>query len=122
MDSYKLNILDIENIVILNDELKKFLHNIFNTINYFIDKNDELFEVPDEGICINFIYKDLSIDLYKDDEIKKLSIINKKTHHYEFFYENHEKILIEKCELKNISIDEISDLFKQIYYRISLSK
>jgi ASC-1-like (ASCH) protein len=67
------------------------------------------------AVTINFIYNNCSFDLYNDYEIKKLTIINKNTHHYEFFYENHEEILINKCKLKNVSFDEMSDLLKQLY-------
>jgi hypothetical protein len=115
MEPYKLNILDIENIVIFNDELKKFLYDIIDTMTYFIDEEEPIID----AITINFIYNNYSFDLYNDDEMRKISIINKKTHNYEFFYENHEEILINKCKLINISADEMSDLLKQLYLCIN---
>jgi hypothetical protein len=111
MEPHKLNKFDIENIVIFNDELKKFLYDIVDTITYFIDEDEPTFG----SISINFSYNNYSFDLYNDDDMRKISIINKNNHHYEFFYENHEEILIKKCKFKNVSIDEITDLLKQLY-------
>ena len=114
MEPYKLNQKDLENIIITNEELKRFLYDIIDTITYFIDDEDKPTTEEYNAVTINFIYNNNSFDLYNDDEIRKLSIINNKAHHYEFFYENHEEILINKCELKNVSIDEMSDLLKQL--------
>ncbi len=119
MDTYKLSISDVENIVILNDELKRFFYDIFKTITYFIDEDEPMIN----AVSINFIYNNYRFDFYNDDENKKISIINNNTHHYEFFYENHEQILIEKCGLKNVSIDEISLFFRNLFeYILSINK
>ena len=121
MKPYKLSLKDLENIIILNGELKRFLYDITNSITYFIDEYEQATE-DYNAVTINFIYNNCSFDLYNDDEIRKLSIINKNTHHYEFFYENHEEILINKCGLKNVSIDEMSDLLKELYLCIINNK
>ncbi len=110
MDVFRFNNLDLENIIILNDELKKFSYDIFNTMTFFIDE-----EITSAAITINFIYNNYIFDLYNDDEITKLSIINKKNHNYEFYYENHEQILINKCELENVSIEEMNYFIKQLF-------
>jgi hypothetical protein len=112
MEPYKLNQKDLENIIILNEELKSFFNIIIDTITYFID--EEQITEDYNSITINFIYNNCTFELYTDDEIKKISIINKRTYHYEFFYENHEEILIKKCKFKNVSVDEMSDLLKQL--------
>ncbi len=111
MDTHKLSISDVENIVILNDELKRFFYDIFKTITYFVDEEEPIIN----AISINFIYNNYSFDLYNDDEMRKISIINKNTHHYEFYYENHENILIDKCELKNVSVDDMYNFIKNLY-------
>jgi hypothetical protein len=118
MEPHKLDIDDLNNLFILNYELKSFLHNIVNTITYFIDEDELVNNNNNYGVTINFIYNNYSFDLYNDYEVRKLSILNKKTHHYEFFYENHEEILINKCFLKTVSIDEMYDLFKDLFIYI----
>ena len=118
MEPHKLNIDDLNNLFILNYELKSFLYNIVNTITYFIDEDESVNNNNYYGITINFIYNNYSFDLYNDYDVKKLSILNKNTHHYEFFYENHEEILINKCYLKTVSIDEMYDLFKELFLYI----
>ncbi len=110
MEPYKLDNSDIENIVIMNKKLKQFLYDIVKTMTYFIDNDDPTYDAT----TISFIYNNYSFDLYNDYEMKKISIINKKTHNYEFFYENHEEVLIKKCGLNNVSIDEMADLLKQL--------
>ncbi len=110
MDTYKLSISDIDNFVILNDELKRFFYDIFKTITYFVDDDEPIID----AVSINFIYNNYSFDVYSDSEMRKISIINKKTHHYEFYYENYETILIDKCGLKKVSIDEMRDFIMNL--------
>jgi hypothetical protein len=112
MDPYNINQKYLENIIILNKELKSFFNNIIDTITYFIDEEQSTGDYI--SLTIYFIYNNYSFELYTDDEIRKLSIISKNIHHYECFYENHEEILIKKCKLINVSVAEMSDLLKQI--------
>ena len=56
MEPFNLNMSDIKNIVIFNDELKKFLYDIIDTITYFIDE-----EPTFDAITINFTYNNYII-------------------------------------------------------------
>jgi hypothetical protein len=112
MDPYNINQKDLQNIIISNKELKSFFNNIIDTITYFIDEEQSAGDYI--SLTIYFIYNNCSFELYTDDEIRKLSIINKNIYHYECFYENHEDILIKKCKLKNVSVDEMTDLLRQL--------
>ena len=114
MDMHKLSMSDVEKIVILNDELKRFFYEIFKTIVYFIDEDEPIIN----AVSINFIYNNYNFDLYSDNEMRKISINNKNTHNYEFYYEDHEKILIDKCGLKNVSIDEMYDFLINLHQYI----
>ena len=108
MELSKLTKANINNyqFIIKNDELKQFFYNITNNITYFIDKEDKSIE-------INFIYKDNTFNLYKDNDINRLSITKKYS--YEIFWDSYENILINKCELKTVSIDEINKFIKQLF-------
>ena len=83
---------------IYNDELKHFFNNIIDTITYFVD-------VDEQSITINFIYKDY--------DTNKLSITN--NYYYEFFYDNYEYILINRCNMKNVTINDVDNFLQQLF-------
>ena len=91
---------------IYNDELKHFFNNIIDTITYFVD-------VDEQSITINFIYNGMAFNLYKDDETNKLSITN--NYYYEFFYDNYEYILINRCNMKNVTINDVDNFLQQLF-------
>ncbi len=102
--------MDKFNIDNFNDELKQFFNNIIDTITYNLD-------IEEQSVDITFIYNDLTFNIYRDDENNKLSITN--NYYYEFFYDNYEGILINKCGLKNVSIGEMSDFLEQLFLLIN---
>ena len=93
-----------------NDELKQFFDNIIDTITYFIDTEEQ-------SITINFIYNGMTFNLYKDYDTNKLSITNK--YYYEFFYDNYEYILINRCNMKNVTINDVDDFLQQLFLFIN---
>ena len=102
--------MDRFNIDNFNDELKQFFNNIIDTITYNLD-------IEEQSVDITFIYNDFTFNIYRDDENNKLSITN--NYYYEFFYDNYEEILINKCELKNVSVNEMSIFLEQLFLLIN---
>ncbi len=94
------------NIDIFNEELKQFFNNIIDTITYFVD-------VEEQSTTINFNYNNTSFNLYKDDENNKLSISS--NYYYEFYCDNYEEILINKCEFKTVNINEMADFLEKLF-------
>jgi hypothetical protein len=102
--------MDKFNIDNFNDELKQFFNNIIDTITYNLD-------IEEQSVDITFIYNDLTFNIYRDDENNKLSITN--NYYYELFHDNYEEILINKCELKNVSVNEMSIFLEQLFLLIN---
>jgi hypothetical protein len=98
------------NIDNFNEELKHFFNNIIDTITYNLD-------IEEQSIDITFIYNNITFNIYRDDDDNKLSITN--NYYYEFFYDNYEEILINKCELKNVSVNEMSIFLEQLFLLIN---
>lgn len=108
MESHKINQKNLENIIILNEELKSFFNIIINTINIDNNINDT------DSININFVYNNEYFDLYSDIDTIKLSITDKDTKYYECYYDNYAELLIKKIDFKTVNIDDIHNLFEQL--------
>ncbi len=111
----KQYLLNIKKIDIKNNELKYFFNIIYDSIN--INSNEYF-----KSIIISFDYNDYSIDLciYNDDDEycfmdEKIHILNKKTHSYEVYYENCDKILFKILDFKSVNIKELNEFIKLLF-------
>ena len=105
----------IKDIYIKNDELKCFFNMIKNSLK--IGTNDYL-----NSIIISFDYNEFLFDLciYSEEENyvfldEKIHILDKNTHSYEVYYDECDKILLKKIDLKSVSIEEINELVKSLF-------